>query len=254
MSNWNPDTGAPLTAEPIKVTAVEETSFKLWHEFLTGWFDGGSHMLRGAYVTIPKVDTLSFQEAPIEPADGLYLQVTMERPGAVQKRLRPDGAWWVTERAKVNFWFRAKVKTARSDGHNSRSLVRWGSDTLTAILDSNLLVAALNAKGMTAFCPQPTILVGGVIMAMRLLSLGVTYTYPLEELVTAQPSVGTYPALQASVPGRVVYIGQSKTVRVTDNGLERLGSDGQWYLIDIALLEGESGVIPSVGSQAAPTS
>ena len=242
--SWNPESGDPLTSSVISMTGVEATSMELWAEFLSGYFDGNLHMLRGAYIQFPTAVKIHFQEDNItvkqDSMDGLYIGITQERPAKAQKRLFPGDIWRMTERVRLNFWFRARVKTPQG-GQNGHSLVRWGSDTLYAILSSNLLSAPLSRKGMTSFCSNPPTLISGGVISMRQISLSVTYTYDVEETVDA-------PVIGSDVGGRVVYIGASKKVRVTDSGFERLGSDGIWYLIGIDIVDGG----PAVSVVTAP--
>jgi hypothetical protein len=233
MSLWNPESGDPLTASAISVTAVEETSMKLWHEFLAGYFDGNLHMLRGAYVPFPVANKIHFQEDAIisgeSAMDGLYIGVTQERPAKALKRLFPGEIWMVTERVKLSLWFRARVKTPQG-GQNSHSMVRFGSDAAFAILESNLLSKPLSRKGMSSICVKPPILISGGSLPMRQVSLEATYTYALEETVSA-------PVIGSDIGGRVVYIGASRRVRVTDSGFECLGDDGNWYVIGVDVLQ-----------------
>jgi hypothetical protein len=160
----------------------------LWHEFLAGWFDGAEHTLRtnpDYTQLIPEVEEITFQDQNLQKQlEGLYLHVTSERVAKIQNR------WWsgasakrmITENAKLNFWFRARVKTARTDGHNARSLVRVGADNLFAILSGANTTIPLQRRGMGAFRPQRGILVGGGEMAMRQVPVSVIYTYPSEAI------------------------------------------------------------------------
>ncbi len=244
--SWNPDSGDPLSNPAINELSVEASAMKLWAEFLGGWFDGQQHMLRGALVDIPQVNGLTFQEMMLDGKDGLYLQVTTDQQASQKTRLWIDERWMVQEYVKINFWFRALVKSARTDGHNSISLVRWGADTLSSILSSKLLVAPLGRKGMTRFRPQPHKIVTGSTCAMRHLPMSICYTYSLEETVGAASPDTTVPIIESDIPAETVYIGAARTLRVTPLGFEKLGPDGNWYLVDVELLDGEDGIVPAV--------
>lgn len=224
--NWDPDSGDALTSPPITVSDVEKTSNRIWAEFLKGWFNGETHQLRGTEVQLPLIPeaNITFQENIIEnPKDGLYLQLTLEE-GESKKRYLHD-EWRVYHDVCVHFYFRAQVKEPRADGHNSRSLVRWGSDTLYAILLSSQHCTVLNWYGMMMFRPQPPGLVtGSLSYPMRELVLNCRYVYPADENIS-NPIVGSNQA------GSIVYLGRDQEVRVTPDGLEVKGEDGNWYRI-----------------------
>jgi hypothetical protein len=238
--SWNPDSGDALTSPPITVSEVEKTSNRIWAEWLAGWFDGTTHQLRGVEVQLPSIPVanITFQEMQIaKPMDGLYLQVTLDDSARAKRRFYGGGQWNVLHDVCLHFYFRAFVKAPRADGHNSLSLVRWGSDTLYAILTSNNHCTVLNWLGMMQFRPKPPRLVGGISNPMRAVSLDVRYVYSADENLTS-------PVVSTSQAGRTVYIGRDQEVRVTPAGLEVMGEDGVWYLIGaVPALPGE---VPTV--------
>lgn len=182
---WNPDSGLPLTSGSVSVTGVEATSSKLWGEFISGWLDGGTHTLFAASTKMPALTGLIFNDGKFpESMDGLYLQISTEMQSSLKKRLWTADKWMITEHARVVFRFRSLIKTGRSDGHNSASLVRWGSDSLFAILQAIDPVAPLLRKGMGIFRPSRPILSGGGLGTMRQMTLSVCYTYPAESVNT----------------------------------------------------------------------
>ncbi len=246
---WNPDSGDALSADAIRVADVEGTAMKLWAEFLGGWLDGGSHVLRGVAATMPNLQTggLTFQEQPLPTMDGLCLHVVTARPGRALKRLWADGIWYITESVRVDFQFRALVKTPRADRHNSISLVRWGANTLFAILQSSILTAALSRKGMNAFVPSPPKLVSS-LSASRLLSCEVTYTYSNQETIADSTGVPAPVVLDGDAPDGTVYLGADLEVRVTPSGWE-IKRDGNWYRITIEFLQGDNGLVPTTDVQ-----
>lgn len=242
---WNPDTGADLTAATIRVADVEKTAMLLWAEFLGGWFDGGSHLLRGTAVTMPTLMTggLTFQEQPLpKNIEGLCIQVLSARQHSAKRRLWSNEIWHISEPIRLDFYLRARVKDARADGHNSISLVRWASDNLFAILNSPLLTAALQRRGMTSFRPSPPTVVTD-ITATRMVSLNVIYTYSNEETTM------TAPVIESDAPAGTVYVGADREIRVTPSGWEIKASDGNWYRVSVQFLQGDNGLVPTTDVQ-----
>lgn len=222
---WDPDDLLPLAAAPISVTGVEKSSNTIWEEFLMGWLDGADHLLRGAFTKMPALQKLTFQEMPIPKLDGLYLQVALDDEASVKRRMFVGERWIVQQDIQVHFYFRALVKKARPDGHNTISLVRFGSDTLYAILTSHQHVIPLQWCGMMQFRPESPQLVGYGETAMRKLSVNLKYVYPEQETLGA-------PELETPPDAGVVYIGKDRTTRVTGNGIEVKQGDN-WFSIDV---------------------
>lgn len=155
---------------------------RLWSEFLKGWFDGNAHDIRtNLSQKVPKAESITFQGSAISKGEGLTIHVTYDSAAVKPVRRFWSGEKWMfTEKARINFWIRAKVKDARGDGHNSQSLVRWGGDSLFAILSGINTTTALQRRGMSTFRPNRPAVISGGVYAMRQLSLNVTYTYPAE--------------------------------------------------------------------------
>lgn len=182
---WNPDSGDPLSAAPVHIAGVEASSMAAWSEFLKGWFDGGTHVLAGAQLKCPETEAIVFQDQALPSnKDGLYLTVAVTRPPKVNRRLWADNKWMMTERAQIDFFFRAQVKAVRPDGHTSRSLVRWGSDVLFAVLSNIAAVTPLSYCGIGGIRCQPGALIVDGQTPMRHLPVTATYTYPSEDLTT----------------------------------------------------------------------
>lgn len=194
---WNPDSGLSLTSGAISVTDVEHTSMSIWNEFLAGWFDGSGHVLVGSYMPFPKIDALAFQSMALPPKlEGLYLTVVTSRSGSALRRTWSGNRLMITERTRVDFYFRSTVKTARADGHNAESLVRYGADRLFSVLSSVIAVKPLTYLGIGNIRAQPPVVAVAGVVPMRHLSCSAVYTYPSEEtaltVVVGNASPNTY--------------------------------------------------------------
>jgi hypothetical protein len=166
---------AELTCPPIDGAAVEETLSNLWHEFLAGWFDGAQHTLAGIAIDFPQAFIL-FPGQSL-PDEGLSIQVIQARPGTIQRVQWAPDQWRVFEKAELDFYVRARVKAARSDGHNSRSLCRRGADLLHGLLSSIDATAPLSRKGLGAFRVSKPVLVADDATALRNVNLRTHLNY-----------------------------------------------------------------------------
>jgi hypothetical protein len=168
---WTPESTAPLGAD-IDVSAVEESSMKLWQEFLAGYFNGAVHF----QMPYPQA-SLSFQQAQLpQPLDGLNLHVVGSTTGKPRIFPMPRGLT-AFQRINWTFFLRASVKAGRADGHNSESLVRWGADALYHVLMSDGQLFPLYRAGILQIRPSPSRPVASLEYAMRSLDCGGTLCF-----------------------------------------------------------------------------
>jgi hypothetical protein len=213
---WNPDAHQPLKSGSISILNVEECATRLLREFLGGWFDGGQHIIAGMAVKFPQA-SLTFQECPLpNPLEGLGIQVSMTRQGRHVRRLWSEDNWMITERCTIDFYVRARVKTARPDGHNSHSLVRWGSDSLFNLFSSIDAVKPLLRRGIGVVRPLRSVLISASDVAMRHVMLAVNFNYPSE-----------------TVPGVIAGAPESYT-RFKDGAWQLLNdTTGLWHAVHV---------------------
>jgi hypothetical protein len=149
---WTPESGAPLSGA-MSLTGIEESSMKLWAEFLAGYFDGEEHDVMGGPLRFPEA-TIVFQQAN-HPNEGLFVHITALNPGSTKTEIGSRGQREARNKTTWNFWVKSLVKKPREDGHNTESLCRLTSDRLYALLMSRDLTLPLNRRGLHSIRPNP---------------------------------------------------------------------------------------------------
>jgi hypothetical protein len=141
----------PLSSPAVSLSAVEATSLALWNEFLTGYFDGGTHAVNGAALAFPAASIAFQHNAPQK--EGLVIHQTVLNPGKVREFSGFGTSRTSRSRFSWTFWIKCLLKTP-VEGHTSESLCQLGSDRLFAILQDISSSAPLAQKGITALRPS----------------------------------------------------------------------------------------------------
>jgi len=180
---WTPESDQSLTSGPLSSAALEETSMRMWHEFLTGYFDGGSHVVGTDAETEAEIEmvfpsaSLGFQQAKMkQPLDGLGIQIVSLNEGKT-RRFHRAGSVWCHNKTVWKFLLRAEVKNP-ADGRGAESLVRKGADLLYALLLIEPLAWPLHENGMHNVRPQPPVMVGSPQYHMRSMNVSATLIFP----------------------------------------------------------------------------
>lgn len=192
---WLPESGDPLTSAAISFLDFEASAHKLWFEFLSGWFDGGEHVIRiensvDQQVEFPLAQQIGFQQAALkQPLDGFGLGVVLVTEARMMHRyLRKGTTSRQTQyRCQWRFYSRASVKNkAQQAGENSESLCRLGADRLFALLSLEHNHLPLRDKGIYNIrVGTPTLVPGSDhnvralnVQATLILETGKTHTAP----------------------------------------------------------------------------
>jgi hypothetical protein len=169
---WTPEDGNTLTAAHVDQYAIEETTMKLWHEFLSGWFNGLPHLVGyregdPLLKTFPAMDHFTAMQMPMaQNLDGFSIGVVHVGDSAPRRRSSFEGVKISYLNIGWTFFLRASVKT-RTDGQNSAGLVRLGADLLHAILTLERTTSPLRARGLHRLRCAPARLISSGEYAMR---------------------------------------------------------------------------------------
>lgn len=178
MSFTAPSTGS-LDAE-MSLLTFEESSSKLWNQWLKAWFNGSAKVFRtvggsNQSVTFPSASVVFQQQAISQPLDGLNIGVVLlTQPRVMHRRMTRLGAKWTQFRCSWQFYIRAKVNSTTGAGENSESLARKGSDLLFALLTIEENHEPLRVKGMTNIRAEPARLIVSPEYSMRAIAVNAT--------------------------------------------------------------------------------
>jgi len=152
-----------LTRPPITADRLEETTLNLWHEFLSGFFDGSVKNVRGNSILFPSAQLL-FQQAP-QPQQNLSIQVVWNRDGRPTRADDEQTERKTYIRSSFQFYLRAKGSNDGSGGPEItiRSLI----DKLFLLLSDKELTLPLARKGITHIRPNSPLLLASTDYVMR---------------------------------------------------------------------------------------
>lgn len=180
MPNWSPE-GPQGLSGALDVNALEETSCKMWAEFLGGYFDGGQHGL----IAYPQC-AFAFQQRPFpQELNGVGIRIVGNVPGGTRPRRHGDEQWTLDNPATWTFIVCAKVTTARPDGQNSDSLCRITSDLLYALMLKWELLKPVLRTGLQKIRVKPPVLAASAEYSARKLQISGTIHVAIVEQYTS---------------------------------------------------------------------
>lgn len=143
----------PLTSSTLSVLDLEGTALKLWHEFLTGYFDGGSHAVGTSVAqNFPTASILFQQAAPNQPADGISIALAWVNPAAARSCYEPSPVagqpmrWQHTAWTRFHFFVRASG--ALPDSANAKWWAARTASLLYALLANVRATRPLAERGI----------------------------------------------------------------------------------------------------------
>lgn len=170
----------------VNAQAIEASVMNLWHEFLSGFFNGQPHVIGAAAeaVVFPVADLLFQQSAPPQPMSNPAITLVWcdgaprrrrcwEMTGGRRQEMFYQGVYW-------NFWIRAS-------GTNSRRACRQVSDLLYALLCNSAATHPLAQRGIQRILPQTPRVVQETDYALRLITAGATLRYPVLSQTQVSP-------------------------------------------------------------------
>lgn len=162
---WTPEDGNTLVAPPVTFYAIESAPVKIWHEWLSGWFNGEEHTLCTVDGTpqstvFPQVQNIAIQNAIVgQELGGLGFGIVQLTQPTTMHRVLTGATKNIQLRLGWRFFIRAKVATRAVAGENSESLCRKASELLWALILMEENHGPLKAKGFHNVRAQPAQLV-----------------------------------------------------------------------------------------------
>jgi hypothetical protein len=166
-----------MTSAAVTFLTLGSAPEKLWHEFLTSYFDGAAHAVNGSSVTFPSV-RVGFGVNDLSLAlEGVGITVTSR---TVKRRSFLDDGSEVAltgarqqkcyDKVEWAFWIRARV--GQSAAGNEEFQVRQALDLLRGLLSDNGAVWGLAQKGILRLDPGKEEPVPGAVGMCRRLLVG----------------------------------------------------------------------------------
>jgi len=135
-----------LISPPITSLTLDSAPQKLWHEWLSSYFDGGTHDVGAEGSFVFPIAAISFDQGDLpQPLNGVGMTVVAE---TMRQRLYlDDSGRRASDEVLWTFYVRAKV-AATGDG-NSRYQARQAAELLRAILANDGCTMDLARKGIS---------------------------------------------------------------------------------------------------------
>lgn len=135
-----------MNSAAITYLTLDEGPQRLWHEFLTGYFNGGSHTLDGQPVSFPAA-ALSFDQAPLNaPLDGVAIAVIAETTG--HRVFLNETKQYAFDEVAWTFYIRADPGPNQAGAGNAKHQCRRAAQLLRGLLQSRSLTSPLDEKGL----------------------------------------------------------------------------------------------------------
>jgi hypothetical protein len=141
-----------MNSPAVTSLTLESAPQKLWHEWLSGYFDGAEHGIGGdGSGVFPSVssDRIVFDQGALpQPLSGVGITVLAE---TIRSRmsLTVDGRHAIDD-VEWTFYIRAQVSQAASGKGNAKYQARAAHDLLRALIEHDSCTVALAQKGITA--------------------------------------------------------------------------------------------------------
>jgi hypothetical protein len=170
---WEPEDGDTLVAPPVTFYAIESAPVKIWHEWITGWFNGEEHTLctvggTEQSVVFPEVQQVAINNTVLQqPVNGLAIGILQMAQPVVMHRVLTRATRNIQMRMAWRFYIRAKVATRSAGGENSESLCRKASELFWALMVMEENHTPLKNKGLFNVRAQPTQLLSASEWATR---------------------------------------------------------------------------------------
>lgn len=179
---WSPESEDPLESGSLSVLEFEASAHKLIREWLAGWFDGDTHVVRtvdntAQAILFPEAKQIAFQQAALtQPLDGFGIGVVLVSPANLMHRRMSKGESGRQTQIRLTwrFYSRASVKQAGANGHNSESLCRLGSDRLLALLSLENNHLPLKEKGIFHIRTTTPVLIPSADINTRAMNVSAT--------------------------------------------------------------------------------
>jgi hypothetical protein len=170
---WTPEDGNTLVAPPVTFYAIESAPVKIWHEWLSGWFNGEEHTLCTVdgvdqTVVFPEASQIAVNNAVLsQPIDGLGIGIFQMAQPVTMHRVLTRATKNIQLRLSWRFYIRAKVNKRSAGGENSESLCRKAAELFWALILMEENHGPIKAKGLFNVRAQPTQILSAAEWATR---------------------------------------------------------------------------------------
>jgi hypothetical protein len=170
---WIP--GLPLTSPAARASHLEHDTMTLWHEFLSGYFAGGTYALSGINEVFPAC-AVTFQQhvIPLEP--GVIIAVVWSKPS---KHRRWQTIVGNTMQQQCNWSFIVRAKGPQGAAGGPKTQVERVAGLLYGLLNCKSKTAALARKGIGALSVDNPVLVSGGDFITRSLNVKGRVTFSI---------------------------------------------------------------------------
>lgn len=135
-----------MNSPAITKLTLEEAPQRLWHEWLSGYFDGGTHPVGGSGVAFPTAELAFEQSALSQPLSSVGITVVGDaafgkRYGAAQGEIAWDEVTWT-------FYIRAAETNTVAGQGNAKYRARQATQLLRGLIEDDEAVRPLGQKGI----------------------------------------------------------------------------------------------------------
>lgn len=164
MSDWTPDIEELLLSNSVVAARIEESTTKIWAEFLKGYFDGETHL----GITYPKAVGVFFGQAkPQQELNGMCLHIIGVLDQAHNIRRFGDGKYTIWDGLKWEVFVKAAFQGANADGLTADGASQRASDALYGLLSRFNALRPINRAGIYMIRPTPPKLVPSTAYYVR---------------------------------------------------------------------------------------
>lgn len=150
----------------------------LWQEFLSGYFNGGNHVLHaGANQRVFPLVPLGFNQTTLPQAmEGGHINVIVADPGKLIER-NIAGRYAAFQNVMMEFHVRAAVKEPKATGKNDEYICREIADCLYGLLADRGASIVLQNKGMRYLRPWAPKPIPNTFHRLRIVRCSVQYNF-----------------------------------------------------------------------------
>ncbi len=163
----------PLNSPAVNGLSVVESTQGLWFEWLSGYFDGGTHTLGGSGVAFPSAH-LAFDQSDAlpQPLSGVGISVVAASRGG-RDYLDDDPTLGKGKLAfdEITWTFYVRAQVADTGAGNSAYQCRRAADLLNGLLRNSAATIALHAKGITDLKARAPQVVSDGLFALRVVTV-----------------------------------------------------------------------------------
>lgn len=162
-TGWTPDIPDMLLCTKILAARLEETTSKVWKEFLDGYFDGNQH-LGNEY---RKATVMFGQTSPQQELKGVALHLVSVMDQVHNTRRLGDNKFSLFDGLKWEVFIKAALTSVTEDGLTADGLCQKTADSLYGLLSRFPEMVPINRAGLYMIRATPPKLVPSTAYFVR---------------------------------------------------------------------------------------